>query len=75
MKLPGYLFPFLLCDVDAIEKDLIGWSGYDESFDKYNMIFDVPKSFSAKMNEREGNAFEDPGIFSVVKQWKPTSSS
>ena len=59
MQVPGYLFPFVLCDVTSIDKQLIGWSAFDDSFDSYNLIFDV------------GDDRKKHHLFSTVKSWTP----
>lgn len=71
MQVPGYLFPFVLCDVDSIDKQLIGWSAYDDSFDSYNLIFDVPKVCEDMAKKREGEDGEKHYLFSTVKSWTP----
>lgn len=42
IKWPGFAFPFLACDVDHIDQELIGWNDPSHSYDYYNLIFDVP---------------------------------
>jgi len=39
---PFYTHPLLLCDVDDIDQDLIGWNDPNRAYDYYNIIFDVP---------------------------------
>lgn len=50
---PGYIFPFLLCDVDEVDHTLIGWADPYSSYDSHNIIFDVPKILKAKMAQRK----------------------
>lgn len=52
----GYAYPFLLCDVDSIDPELIGWTDPYSSFDSHNLIFDVPKIAIAKQNTRQLDA-------------------
>ena len=38
----GFPFPFLACDIDRIDQDLIGWNDPHRSYDHHNLMFDVP---------------------------------
>eukprot|EP00557_Chaetoceros_sp_GSL56_P010713 CAMPEP_0176478664 /NCGR_PEP_ID=MMETSP0200_2-20121128/1309_1 /TAXON_ID=947934 /ORGANISM="Chaetoceros sp., Strain GSL56" /LENGTH=987 /DNA_ID=CAMNT_0017874621 /DNA_START=38 /DNA_END=3001 /DNA_ORIENTATION=- len=38
----SYAFPLLACNIDYINQSLIGWNDPGNSYDNYNMIFDVP---------------------------------
>eukprot|EP00527_Entomoneis_sp_CCMP2396_P005983 CAMPEP_0198140732 /NCGR_PEP_ID=MMETSP1443-20131203/3854_1 /TAXON_ID=186043 /ORGANISM="Entomoneis sp., Strain CCMP2396" /LENGTH=982 /DNA_ID=CAMNT_0043803251 /DNA_START=336 /DNA_END=3284 /DNA_ORIENTATION=- len=42
ITLPSFAFPLLACDVDDIYQNLIGWTDEDNSYDYYNLMFDVP---------------------------------
>lgn len=42
VKLKSLPFPLLACNVDNIDKALIGWNDPAHSYDVHNMIFDVP---------------------------------
>ena len=46
IKLVGFAFPLLACDVDEIPQELIGWTDSRNSYDFHNMIFDVPYDVS-----------------------------
>lgn len=52
IKIEGYLFPFLLCDVDYINEDMIGWDDPDTHYDAYNLIYDIPRLAQQKSKER-----------------------
>jgi len=41
VKIPGFAFPFLICDINDIDARLIGWKNPRESYEYHNMIFDV----------------------------------
>ena len=46
VRVPGYAFPLLMCDIDDIGVDLIGWEDHfnpQNAYDMNNMIFDVPR--------------------------------
>lgn len=42
IKVSGFLYPFIACDVDGIDESLIGWTDRGRSYDHHNLIFDVP---------------------------------
>jgi hypothetical protein len=42
LKFGSHPFPYLCCDVDEIDQDLIGWNDASHSYDHYNLIFEVP---------------------------------
>jgi len=55
VKIPGFAFPFLICNIHDIDSELIGWKNPRKSYDYHNMIFDVQsimkidtKEFTAK---------------------------
>mmetsp|Transcript_9090 Transcript_9090/g.13350 ORF Transcript_9090/g.13350 Transcript_9090/m.13350 type:complete len:127 (+) Transcript_9090:122-502(+) len=50
---PGYAFPFLLCDIDNIDQDSIGWSDPYSSYDAHNIVFDVVKERERKSSCRK----------------------
>jgi hypothetical protein len=76
VKIPGYSYRFLLCDVNDINKNLIGWRGFDEnsnSYENHNMIHDAPRAVKTSKNNEDlqGNQKQ---LFSIVKHWPPVSS-
>mmetsp|Transcript_33207 Transcript_33207/g.71749 ORF Transcript_33207/g.71749 Transcript_33207/m.71749 type:complete len:1011 (-) Transcript_33207:218-3250(-) len=86
MEVPGYHFPLLICDIDAIDVGLMGWKDpnrRDEvdphrSYDNHNLIFDVPhetlqRSRNEAVIKRTKSDAEKKGrpIFSVVKHYPP----
>mmetsp|Transcript_3754 Transcript_3754/g.5123 ORF Transcript_3754/g.5123 Transcript_3754/m.5123 type:complete len:179 (+) Transcript_3754:1306-1842(+) len=42
VKREGFLFPFLACIVDSIDKNHIGWEDNGSGYDKWNLVFDFP---------------------------------
>lgn len=83
----GYPFPLLLCDVDNIDQELIGWSTPHGSYDQDNVIFDIPHVAALKNKVRRLDAnddfvsdhfdddvvkVDDSPIFSIVKDWNPS---
>eukprot|EP00814_Leptocylindrus_danicus_P011095 CAMPEP_0116013814 /NCGR_PEP_ID=MMETSP0321-20121206/5937_1 /TAXON_ID=163516 /ORGANISM="Leptocylindrus danicus var. danicus, Strain B650" /LENGTH=226 /DNA_ID=CAMNT_0003483409 /DNA_START=253 /DNA_END=930 /DNA_ORIENTATION=+ len=53
-KLPEFDHPLLLCDVDEVDHGLIGYDLRNQSYDRYNIIYDVP--FEGMKRRRFGNA-------------------
>ena len=47
IKLDEFPFPLLACDIDDIDRGLIGWTDENRSYDFHNMIFDVPYEVSS----------------------------
>ncbi|CAB9497647.1 protease [Seminavis robusta] len=43
IKVESLMYPLLACDVDGIDQDMIGWSDPRHSYDRHNLIFDVPR--------------------------------
>lgn len=41
VKIPGFAFPLLICDINDIDTRLIGWKNPRESYEHHSMIFDV----------------------------------
>lgn len=85
ITIDGYTFPFLLCDVDGIDEEMIGWSNPENpenNYDNHNIIFDIPKVAEKKNAMRELRSIasttnpEDENdiapLFSIVKSWEPT---
>lgn len=87
VEVVGYPFPLLLCDVDNIDQELIGWSTPHGSYDQDNVIFDIPHVAALKNKVRRLDAnddfvsdhfdddvvkVDDSPIFSIVKDWNPS---
>lgn len=49
----GYAYPFLLCDTDNVNAELIGWEDPYSHYDSHNVIFDVKAITKAKQKIRE----------------------
>jgi len=68
--IPGFKFPFLLCDTKGIDHDMnhIGWNDPETSFSNgaHNLSFDV----SSIIKRQGGNITSDSPIFSIVKSYK-----
>jgi len=77
----GFPFPFLACDIDYIEKELIGWADPAHNYDYHNLIFDVPyegmprqripdNTPGPKKSEKQQPSSKAP-IFSTIKYYPP----
>ena len=88
IKIGGYAYPILLCDVDRIDDGYVGWNDPYKGYDHHNMIFDVPKVAEAKKitraakelvedttGEEVDSTLAGHGLFSFVDVWKPDESS
>jgi len=42
LKFGGHPFPYLCCDIDNIDQDLVGWNDASHSYDYYNLLFEIP---------------------------------
>lgn len=49
----GFQFPFLLCDIDNVGDDLLSWDDPYNSYDFWNLIYDIPSVAQKKREERE----------------------
>jgi len=77
----GYAFPFLACDVDGVDDDLIGWTDKHNPRDFHNIIYDMPydgmkrqRGEEAKLEDSASNQetkSKRRPIFSIVKHWDP----
>jgi hypothetical protein len=78
----AFNFPILACDIDDINTNWIGWSdSTDLSYDKHNLIFDVPHENMKRQNVHHNTLNSEPSmgevktnkseslIFSLVKTW------
>ena len=82
VKLFGSNYPALIADISTIDPGLIGWSDPLHSYDRHNMIFDVPgmrkkiiqRRRSLARGERDYGEEErgrKASIFSIVCDWPP----
>ena len=83
VKLFGSNYPALICDISTIDENLIGWSDPRFSYDRHNLIFDVPGVRQKVMKRRQSllrsasrDGEEEKGrkasIFSIVCDWPPS---
>lgn len=83
LEAPCLGFPLLVCNIDHIDIELIGWKDINRTdaieqhkYDSRNMIFDVPHEslhrprFGALEHGDEGGKKHRP-IFSIVKHYPP----
>ncbi len=61
VKLGGFQYPILLCDVSELKANLIGWNKKDGDYESFNIIYSVPE------NVRKS-------CFNVVKSWLPSET-
>jgi len=84
LEAPGLGFPLLVCNIDHIDIELIGWKDINRTdaieqhkYDSRNMIFDVPHEslhrprFGALEHGDEEGKKHRP-IFSIVKHYPPS---
>jgi hypothetical protein len=67
--IPGYLSPFLLCDVNRIDDSLIGWKQYSDSSspsERQSLKFDCERIVQRRMC-KAGIKVEE--MFSRVQHW------
>jgi hypothetical protein len=69
VDIPGYEFPFLMCDITNIDDELIGWRGHNaKDFD--TLIYDVPQVLRRRKSKK--NLMAENPAFSQVMHWPPT---
>jgi len=68
VTIPGFTFPFLLCDTKDIQFDHIGWHDPHHGFDVHDLTKDVPAILAARNIKRDGKS-DDGLMFSIVKEW------
>lgn len=84
VEVPGFARSFLICDVDCLKRDLIGWEAHTHTYDYYNLIYDVPYPGMKRdkivdvenyeLQKRTANKYSlsqnaSKPIFSIVKHW------
>lgn len=62
VRVKGFSFPMLACDISAIDENLIGWRDELGGYDVHNLIHDVYAITRSKPLHP---------IFSIVKQFDP----
>jgi hypothetical protein len=62
LKFGSHPFPYLCCDVDEIDQDLIGWNDSSHSYDHYNLLFEVPHDSLRRTETIEHNTRGVPRI-------------
>ena len=79
IKIPGYQFPVLLCNVDGVQR-FVGWqNSKNPSYDNHNILFDVKtvkRNIIYKRSSSDltnSDAKHENKTFSVVKFWEPAS--
>mmetsp|Transcript_6684 Transcript_6684/g.12568 ORF Transcript_6684/g.12568 Transcript_6684/m.12568 type:complete len:411 (+) Transcript_6684:948-2180(+) len=68
IRITGYEFPFLICDISNINDELLGWKAY-ESNKFNNLVYDVPQVLRRRSKK---NLSDDNLMFSRVKHWPPS---
>lgn len=73
MQLKGYAFPTLLCNVEHVSSDMIGWSDPCNAYDRHSIIYDFVKILANKdesmRSSDETQVKENISHFSTVKHW------
>ena len=59
VKVVGFPMPLLICNVNDIDRQLIGWNDPKFGVNAHNVIYDLP------------GLADKPGIFSEVYHWPP----
>jgi len=62
-RVPGFFFPFLLCDINNIDEELIGWKDARRGYKVHCLSNDV-------IQDRQGGN-KATKLFSIVQHWPP----
>ena len=62
LKFVGHPFPYICCDIDDLDQDLIGWNDATRSYDFYNLMFEIPHRSLKRTVRIEGNTRDLPTI-------------
>ena len=74
-KVDSLNYPVLACYIDDLNTKWVGWSDpADPSYDKHNLIFDIPHDrMKPKRSETADEARRKVSpLFSIVKSWSRT---
>jgi len=76
IKVPGFPYPLLACDLRGIQDmGLIGWSDPTSPYSEHNLVYDVPKaaerisSEGGETSRAAGISDENSRVFHIVKEW------
>ena len=61
IRVPGFVYPLLACDMKNIDEDLLGWKDKDHGYAPHNLVDDVERITKSKSLH---------AIFSIVQQWR-----
>ena len=70
MKVKGFSFPFLLCDVHDIDTNYVGWSDVHEGYKRHNLVNDVSAILARLDRDLKKSNVVDL-MFATVKEWSP----
>ena len=74
IKIPGFAFPFLLCDIDNINDNHIGWCDPHTDYKNHNLVDDV-SSILARHDVKLDRSTSVARMFSIVKGWEGSHTS
>ena len=60
VKIKGFPYPFLTCNIDDIDHGLIGWGDEDRGYDDNNLVVDVPLPSASQKEETSLNTESEP---------------
>eukprot|EP00591_Stephanopyxis_turris_P011862 CAMPEP_0195512972 /NCGR_PEP_ID=MMETSP0794_2-20130614/4743_1 /TAXON_ID=515487 /ORGANISM="Stephanopyxis turris, Strain CCMP 815" /LENGTH=976 /DNA_ID=CAMNT_0040640871 /DNA_START=140 /DNA_END=3070 /DNA_ORIENTATION=+ len=84
IRMPGFNYPLLMCSIDNINDEHVGWRDLDRGFDEHNLIFDVDEinpldrkrggEIGSNKETKEGDILPKVKVtnpvFSIVKEWE-----
>lgn len=65
VRVPGFVFPILACNIQGIDEDLIGWSDNIHGYAPHSLVDDIERITKSKPSHP---------IFSIVQQWDRCSN-
>ena len=71
VRVPGFSFPLLLCNIDEVDPEYVGWCDIKHGYKRHNLVEDVANMLKRADPKWKGSNITDL-MFSTVKDWSNT---